>query len=73
MELRKKNEEKKAEESKKQEVAKSMDWTEEEITNLTKGIKKFPPGTVSRWKVVAEFVGSKNQREVIAKAKDLQL
>jgi len=32
------------------------DWTAEEVANLTLGIKKFPPGTVNRWKVISEFV-----------------
>lgn len=53
-------------------VAKSKDWTSEETQNLTKGIVKFPAGTVNRWRVIADFVGSKSQKEVIAKAKELQ-
>lgn len=34
-------------------------------------IKRFPPGTSNRWKVIADFVG-RNQKDVIAKAKELQ-
>ena len=33
------------------------DWTPEDIGMLTKGIVKFPPGTVNRWKVIADYVG----------------
>jgi DnaJ family protein C protein 2 len=47
------------------------DWTHEDIAMLTKGITKFPPGTVNRWKVIADFVG-KPQKAVIQKAKDIQ-
>jgi DnaJ homolog subfamily C member 2 len=48
------------------------EWTPEEVALLTKGITKFPPGTVNRWKVIADFVQSKNQKEVIQKAKEIQ-
>lgn len=65
-------------EAKKQEEAKKTDddltgknWTHEDIANLTKAIVKFPPGTVDRWKVIGDAVG-KTQREVIAKAKEIQ-
>jgi len=51
---------------------KGKDWTHEEIQLLTKGIVKFPPGTGDRWRVIAGFVGTKNQKEVIAKAKEIQ-
>ena len=43
-----------------------------EVALLTLGIKKFPPGTNDRWRVVADFIGTKNQKEVIAKAKDIK-
>jgi DnaJ family protein C protein 2 len=48
------------------------EWTPEEVAMLTKGIAKFPPGTVNRWKVIADFVESRNQKEVIQKAKEIQ-
>ena len=32
-------------------------WTPEELALLTKGIARYPPGTVNRWKTVAQFVG----------------
>lgn len=47
------------------------DWTKEEVSLLTKGIVKFPPGTVNRWKMIAEFVGTKTQKEAIKKAQEL--
>ena len=47
------------------------EWTPEEVALLTKGIAKFPPGTVNRWKVVADFVETKNQKEIIQKAKEI--
>mmetsp|Transcript_10645 Transcript_10645/g.16233 ORF Transcript_10645/g.16233 Transcript_10645/m.16233 type:complete len:155 (+) Transcript_10645:1394-1858(+) len=47
-------------------------WTKEEMQNLNKGIVKFPVGTVNRWRVIADFVGSKSQKEVISKAKEIQ-
>lgn len=43
-------------------------WTKEEIAQLTKGIVKFPPGTVNRWQMIADFVGNKSQKEAIKKA-----
>jgi DnaJ homolog subfamily C member 2 len=42
-----------------------MEWTADEVALLTKGIVKFPPGTVNRWKVIADYVQSKSQKEVI--------
>jgi len=47
-------------------------WTDEEIAHLTLGIKKFPPGANERWKSVASFIGTKNAKQVIAKAKEIQ-
>ena len=38
----------------------AKEWTAEEVAMLTKGITKFPPGTVNRWKVIADFVQSHN-------------
>lgn len=46
-------------------------WTNEEIALLTKGITRFPPGTTQRWKIIAEFVGSRTPKEVIKKAQEL--
>lgn len=50
----------------------AKEWSADEVAQLTKGIAKFPPGTVNRWKVIADFVQSHNQKEVIQKAKEIQ-
>ena len=47
------------------------DWTTDEIKKLSKGLVKFPTGTNDRWKVIATFIGSKTQKEVISKAKEI--
>jgi hypothetical protein len=47
------------------------DWTTDEIKKLSKGLVKFPTGTFDRWKVIATFIGSKTQKEVIMKAKEI--
>ena len=62
-----------AEEEKKNKVAAVEDsnWSKDDIAMLTKAIVKFPPGTGSRWKVIAEFCGMRNQKEVIKKAQEL--
>lgn len=39
---------------------------------MTKGIVKIPPGSVNRWKAIADYVGTKTMKEVIAKAKEIQ-
>ena len=59
------------EESKKAVVVEDADWSKEDIAMLTKGISKFPPGTGNRWKVIAEFCGTRNVKEVIKKAQEL--
>ena len=46
-------------------------WSTEELALLTKGINKFPPGTTERWLSIANFIGSKSQKEVIHKAKEI--
>jgi hypothetical protein len=41
------------------------------VALLTRGIVKFPPGTINRWKMIAEFVGTKTQKDSIKKAQEL--
>lgn len=53
------------------------DWSTEELQLLIKSVKSFPPGTVNRWEVCAEFINqhsasAKTAKEVLAKAKELQ-
>lgn len=73
---RKVEEDRHAELRKKQaeEKAKSIkgDWTEEELDSFRKAVVKFPTGTINRWKTIADHIGSRNQKEVIAKAKEIQ-
>ena len=57
------------EEAKAKEVTvEDKNWSKEDIANLTKAMVKYPPGTSGRWKVIAEFCGVRNQKEVIKKA-----
>ena len=32
---------------------------------------KFPGGVPNRWKVIAEFIGNRTQKEVIARAQEM--
>jgi hypothetical protein len=38
------------------------------VSRLAKAIVKFPGGIPNRWKLIAEFVGERTQKQVIAKA-----
>lgn len=58
-------------EEKKEAALTNKTWTEEDIANFKKAIVKFKAGTNDRWRVVAAEIG-KTQKEVIAKAKELQ-
>ena len=58
------------EEQKKEEFS-DENWTNEEVKLLTKGIARYPPGTTQRWKVIADFVGTKSQKEAIKKAQEI--
>lgn len=57
-----------------------MDWSETELQLLIKAVNLFPAGTAQRWEVVANFISqhnndgtsSRDAKEVLAKAKDLQ-
>lgn len=56
------------EEEKKKE---RRDWTEEDVTKLSRALKKYPAGIPNRWALVTEFVKTHKQREVVAKAQEL--
>lgn len=62
----------KAKVAKQQEESKEIDldsgWNKDEIALMTRAITKFPPGTKDRWLTVANFVGSKTQKDCIKKA-----
>eukprot|EP01111_Echinosteliopsis_oligospora_P015998 TRINITY_DN650_c0_g1_i1.p1 TRINITY_DN650_c0_g1~~TRINITY_DN650_c0_g1_i1.p1 ORF type:complete len:616 (+),score=203.02 TRINITY_DN650_c0_g1_i1:168-2015(+) len=59
-----------AEEEKKE--SKRKPWTEEELSNLAKGLAKFPGGSAQRWEQIAELVPTRNQREISAKVKEIK-
>ncbi|GBG74260.1 hypothetical protein CBR_g17970 [Chara braunii] len=47
-------------------------WTDEELEALRKGIAKFPRGTLKRWEVIAEAIGTgRSADEVVKKAKEM--
>jgi DnaJ family protein C protein 2 len=74
--LAKKAAEDKQAEVKKQQAAEAAknvkgDWTEEELALFKKAVARFPTGTINRWRVIADFIGSRNQKETIAKAKEI--
>ena len=56
--LRKEDEKKRIEESKK-----IYEWSVDELSRLSKGIIKFPPGTGNRWKMIADFVGGERNQK----------
>ena len=37
---------------------------------LSKGMTKFPGGLSNRWKLIAEFIGTRTVKEVVRKAKE---
>ncbi|CAG2120961.1 unnamed protein product, partial [Medioppia subpectinata] len=60
-------------------VSSKKHWSYDDIQLLIKAIKLFPAGTQDRWAVIAKWVNDKstsgvtrNHRDVIGKAKDLQ-
>lgn len=65
--LKKEAEEKEKEEKKKKE---SKPWTEKELSLLAQGIAKFPGGVKDRWNIIANFVGTRSVKEIIAKANE---
>lgn len=46
-------------------------WTAEESKLLNDGLKKYVVGTKERWLTISHFIGTKTQKEVIAKAKEI--
>lgn len=50
-----------------------VEWTIEDVSNLSKAVVKFPAGVKERWIRIAEFLHGKfSEDEVVAKAKDLK-
>ncbi|KAK0088642.1 hypothetical protein PV325_011206 [Microctonus aethiopoides] len=63
----------------KQVKAHLVPWSEHDLQLLIKAVNLFPAGTNQRWEVVANFINqhsnngvSRDAKEVLAKAKDLQ-
>jgi len=60
--------------------AASKEWSHDDLQLLIKAVNLFPAGTAERWAVCAEFVNqhtankdiTRNAKETLAKAKDLQ-
>mmetsp|Transcript_31788 Transcript_31788/g.38414 ORF Transcript_31788/g.38414 Transcript_31788/m.38414 type:complete len:648 (+) Transcript_31788:312-2255(+) len=44
-------------------------WSEEDIRMLEKALKKFPKGTARRWEVIANYLRTHTQDEIIAMVK----
>lgn len=50
--------------------APKVEWTQQEINLLTKGVIKFPPGMLERWKRIAQYIGGRfSEQECADKAK----
>ncbi|KAF4715912.1 hypothetical protein FOZ63_033049 [Perkinsus olseni] len=50
----------------------SPEWSEEELAKLTKALTKYPGGTRNRWSKISEFLGTRTEKEIIAKADELK-
>ncbi|KAF4660781.1 hypothetical protein FOZ61_003743 [Perkinsus olseni] len=50
----------------------SAEWSEEELAKLTKALTKYPGGTRDRWMKIREFLGTKTEKDIIAKADELK-
>lgn len=66
---RKAEEDRQAELKKKQAAEKAKDikgdWSEAELESFRKAVARFPTGTINRWRVIAEYIGTRNQKETI--------
>jgi len=62
-------EERRAELKKQQAAEKAKDvkgdWTEAELEAFRKAVARFPTGTINRWRVIADYIGTRNQKETI--------
>eukprot|EP00998_Keelungia_sp_KM082_P008944 NODE_511_length_1858_cov_53.408434_g503_i0.p1 GENE.NODE_511_length_1858_cov_53.408434_g503_i0~~NODE_511_length_1858_cov_53.408434_g503_i0.p1 ORF type:complete len:471 (+),score=164.89 NODE_511_length_1858_cov_53.408434_g503_i0:381-1793(+) len=47
------------------------EWTEKELTDLTKAITKYPGGAANRWESMATFIGTKTAEQVLRKTKEM--
>jgi len=45
-------------------------WTEDELSLLAKAVSKYPGGVHERWQLIADFIGTRSVKEIIAKTKE---
>lgn len=46
-------------------------WSQEELKLLNKGLQKYPGGTAKRWFYIAQFISTKDEKEVLRKSKEI--
>lgn len=59
----------KEEEMRKKYQKEQKPWTEPELVMLSKALQKFPTGTPGRWDKIANMIGTRSAKEVIAQSK----
>ena len=69
-EKQKQKEKEEQERIKKQEGMTGKAWTDDELSLLAQAIAKFPGGTTERWQKVADFIGTRSVKEIIARTKE---
>jgi hypothetical protein len=47
-------------------------WSADEIHLLSRALARYPVGTQNRWQLIADFIGTRTVKEVIAKVKQVQ-
>lgn len=47
-------------------------WTPEELSLLSKGLSKFPGGTLNRWERLSQYVGTRSDQEVLAQVNSMR-
>lgn len=47
-------------------------WAPEEVALLLEGYRKFPGGTLNRWKAISEHVKTRSEDECVVRAKEIQ-
>jgi DnaJ family protein C protein 2 len=47
-------------------------WNEEELSNLAKGLAKFPGGLSNRWELIADLLPTRTPKEIATKVKEVK-
>ncbi len=47
-------------------------WTPEEMSLLSKGLGKFPGGTLNRWERLSQYIGTRSEQEVLAQVNSMR-